>query len=135
MREWHQGADKESKFAPMIMAGGQLTTGIWGGDSGHGRSRCLDSLEPRIISCGFMTAPPRRAIRDIRQRYTWIIRMDNDNILRQRHKVTMERSVASVPYSAKDFQLEVLDRLAEMRNFAEALDESWNKKLQAVKEQ
>ena len=60
--------------------------------------------------------------------------MDNDNTLRQRHK-TVERSVASVPYSAKDFQLEVLDRLMEMRSFAEALDESWNKKLQAVKEQ
>ena len=61
--------------------------------------------------------------------------MDNDSILRQRHKVTMERSATNVPYSAKDFQLEVLDRLAEMRSFAEALDESWNKKLQAVKEQ
>ena len=60
--------------------------------------------------------------------------MDNDNILRQRHKA-VERSMASVPYSAKDFQLEVLDRLEEMRSFAEALDESWNKKLQAVKEQ
>jgi len=60
--------------------------------------------------------------------------MNDDNILRQRHRA-MERSVASVPYSAKDFQLEVLDRLAEMRSFAEALDESWNKKLQAVKEQ
>ena len=53
----------------------------------------------------------------------WIIRMDNDNILRQRHKA-VERSMASVPYSAKDFQLEVLDRLEEMRSFAEALDES-----------
>jgi hypothetical protein len=60
--------------------------------------------------------------------------MNDDNILRQRHKAAMERSGPSVPYSAKDFQLEVLDRLAEMRSFAEALDESWNKKLQAVKE-
>jgi hypothetical protein len=48
--------------------------------------------------------------------------MNDDNFLRQRHKATMERPVPSVPYSAKDFQLEVLDRLAEMRSFAEALD-------------
>ncbi len=47
----------------------------------------------------------------------------------------MERATLGNPYSAKDFQLEVLDRLAEMRSFAEALDQSWNKKLQAVKEQ
>lgn len=61
--------------------------------------------------------------------------MNDDNFLRQRHKPTMERAVPGIPYSAKDFQLEVLDRLADMRSFAEALDESWNKKLQAVKEQ
>ena len=60
--------------------------------------------------------------------------MNDDNILRQRHKA-MERATLGNPYSAKDFQLEVLDRLAEMQSFAEALDESWNKKLQAVKEQ
>jgi len=60
--------------------------------------------------------------------------MNDDNVLRQRHKA-MERAATNVPYSAKDFQLEVLDRLQEMRSFAEALDESWNKKFQAVKEQ
>ena len=60
--------------------------------------------------------------------------MNDDNVLRQRHKA-MERAAPNVPYSAKDFQLEVLDRLQEMRSFAEALDESWNKKFQAVKEQ
>ena len=71
----------------------------------------------------------------------------NDEILRQRQRGTVEKSPhlwqnrpemghpAGVPYSAKDFQFEVLDRLEEMRSFAEALDESWNKKLQAVKEQ
>jgi soluble cytochrome b562 len=60
--------------------------------------------------------------------------MNDDNILRQRQRA-MERPVPNVPYSAKDFQLEVLDRLQEMRSFAESLDESWNKKLQAVREQ
>jgi len=61
--------------------------------------------------------------------------MNGDNFLRQRHKASMEKSAPSVPYGAKDFQLEVLDRLEEMRTFAEGLDESWNQKLQAVREQ
>ena len=61
--------------------------------------------------------------------------MNDDNILKQRHRMAVERNALSVPYSAKDFQLEVLDRLEEMRSFAEALDESWNRKLQAVREQ
>ena len=61
--------------------------------------------------------------------------MNDDNILRQRHRVAVERPGPNAPYSTKDFQLEVLDRLQEMRSFAESLDESWNKKLQAVKEQ
>jgi len=60
--------------------------------------------------------------------------MNDDNNLRGR-RAGMERSATSVPYSAKDFQLEVLDRLEEMRSFTEALDSSWDKKLQAVKEQ
>jgi hypothetical protein len=61
--------------------------------------------------------------------------MNDENILRQRHRVSMERPVPSFPYSAKDFQIEILERLEEMRSFAEALDESWNTKLQAVKDQ
>jgi soluble cytochrome b562 len=46
-----------------------------------------------------------------------------------------ERPAPSVQYTAKDFQLEVLDRLEEMQGQAESLDESWNKKLETVKEQ
>jgi len=46
-----------------------------------------------------------------------------------------ERAAPSVQYTAKDFQFEVLDRLEEMQGQAESLDESWNKKLEAVKEQ
>ena len=42
---------------------------------------------------------------------------------------------APVQYTAKDFQLEVLDRLAEMQSVAESLEESWNQKLEAVKDQ
>lgn len=61
--------------------------------------------------------------------------MNDDNFLKQRHRVAIDRSAGSVPYNAKDFQLEILDRLEEMRSFAEALDQSWDKKLQAVREQ
>lgn len=42
--------------------------------------------------------------------------MNDDNILRQRHKA-LARAAPGIPYSAKDFQLEVLDGLAEMRSF------------------
>jgi hypothetical protein len=61
--------------------------------------------------------------------------MNDDSILRQRHRGSVDKSAVGIPYSAKDFQLEVLDRLEEMRSFAVALDQSWDKKLQAVKEQ
>jgi hypothetical protein len=61
--------------------------------------------------------------------------MNDDYILKQRHRGAVERSAGGIPYNAKDFQLEVLDRLEEMRSFAEVLDQSWNSKLQAVKEQ
>lgn len=44
-------------------------------------------------------------------------------------------TVAGSQYSAKDFQLEVLDRLAEVQEFAASLEQSWEKKLEAVKEQ
>ena len=55
---------------------------------------------------------------------------------RNRLRNGAERTAPSVQYTAKDFQLEVLDRLEEMRGRgAESLDESWNKKLEAVKEQ
>ena len=61
--------------------------------------------------------------------------MNDVNILKQRHRGSLDRPAVGIPYSAKDFQLEVLDRLEEMRSFAEALDQSWDRKLQAVKEQ
>lgn len=60
--------------------------------------------------------------------------MNDGNALRQRPRAG-EKSVVSVQYTAKDFQLEVLDRLAEMQSLAESLEESWDKKLEAVKEQ
>jgi hypothetical protein len=44
-------------------------------------------------------------------------------------------TVAGSQYSAKDFQLEVLDRLTEVQDFAASLEQSWEKKLEAVKEQ
>ncbi len=61
--------------------------------------------------------------------------MSDDTFARQRHRVVGERSAPIVPYSAKDFQLEVLDRLEEMQSLAQSLEESWSQKLEAVKEQ
>ena len=61
--------------------------------------------------------------------------MNDGNALRQRPRTGGEKSVVPVQYTAKDFQLEVLDRLAEVQNLAEAMEASWNQKLEAVKEQ
>jgi hypothetical protein len=47
----------------------------------------------------------------------------------------MERVVGASQYTSRDFQLEVLDRLAEMQEFATSLEQSWEKKLEAVREQ
>jgi len=62
--------------------------------------------------------------------------MNDENMLRPRHRAAADRSAPpSIPYSAKEFQLEVLDRLEEMRSFSDALEQSWDRKLQTVKEQ
>ena len=53
---------------------------------------------------------------------------------RQRHRGGVEKP-APVVYTAKDFQLEVLGRLAEMQSLAESLEETWDRKLEAVKDQ
>ena len=39
-----------------------------------------------------------------------------------------DKAAPVVPYTAKDFQLEVLGKLEEVQNLAEALEESWNSK-------
>lgn len=61
--------------------------------------------------------------------------MSEAAFVRQRQREVSERAAGSVPYTAKDFQLEVLDRLEEMQSFAEGLQITWEKKLDAVKEQ
>jgi hypothetical protein len=52
-----------------------------------------------------------------------------------RNRGGAEKAAAVVQYTAKDFQLEVLGKLAEVQNLAESLDASWNRKLEAVREQ
>jgi alkylhydroperoxidase family enzyme len=46
-----------------------------------------------------------------------------------------DKPATGTQYTAKDFQLEVLDRLEEMHVVTESMEESWGKKLEAVKEQ
>ena len=53
---------------------------------------------------------------------------------RMRQRTVLEKT-AAVQYTAKDFQLEVLDRLTEMQNAAVSLEEAWDQKLEAVKDQ
>jgi soluble cytochrome b562 len=66
---------------------------------------------------------------------TWTIRMHEDSVLNRVKSRCVDRTIAGTQYTARDFQLEVLERLAEMQEFATSLEESWEKKLEAVKEQ
>ena len=61
--------------------------------------------------------------------------MSDATVLNRQRIRSAERPSAGTQYTAKDFQLEVLDRLEEMQEAAQSLDESWNRKLEAVKEQ
>ena len=61
--------------------------------------------------------------------------MNEVNSLRQRRGAGSDRPALPSQYTARDFQLDVLDRLEDMRSFAEGLEESWDKKLAVVKEQ
>jgi hypothetical protein len=53
---------------------------------------------------------------------------------RQRHRAG-DKPAQAAQYTAKDFQLEVLDKLAEMQSLAGSLEESWSHKLEAIREQ
>jgi soluble cytochrome b562 len=61
--------------------------------------------------------------------------MNETTMLTRQRSRSPEKPASGVPYTAKDFQLEVLDRLAEMQAFALSLEESWTKKLEAVRDQ
>lgn len=61
--------------------------------------------------------------------------MNETTVLNRAKNRGAERTAPAGPYTAKDFQLEVLDRLEEMQAFATALEGTWNRKLESVKEQ
>ncbi len=66
----------------------------------------------------------------------WIIRYE-------RRELSVQAAVSgggregwdAAQYTAKDFQFEVLDKLAEMHDLAESLQENWSNQLKAVKEE
>lgn len=59
---------------------------------------------------------------------------DDCAVSRLRQRGSAEKTPV-VPYSAKEFQLEVLGKLAEAQSLAESLEERWNRKLEALREQ
>ena len=61
--------------------------------------------------------------------------MNDDYPGRARHHSGADKGPVATQYTAKDFQLEVLGRLGEMQDVTESLEESWNKKLEAVRDQ
>lgn len=61
--------------------------------------------------------------------------MNDATILNRQRTRSGEKAAPGTQYTAKDFQLEVLDRLEEMQGLATGLEESWDQKLEAIKEQ
>jgi len=59
---------------------------------------------------------------------------DENSFTRARPRAVAEKA-APIQYTAKDFQLEVLSKLEEVQSLAESLEESWDRKLEAVKDQ
>lgn len=61
--------------------------------------------------------------------------MNEENLLnRQRRRWSAQRATPAEQYTAKDFQLEVLDKLAEMESLAHSLEDNWRKDLKATQE-
>jgi len=62
--------------------------------------------------------------------------MNEDSYLnRQRRRWSAERAVPAEQYTAKDFQLEVLDKLADVESLAHSIEENWRRDLKTVQEQ
>src|SRR5581483_3389070 len=118
-----------------ILAGGRRKTGACWDDSAGEASACRGWRERRHTFCGCTTARRRRDIPDTRRRCTWTIHMHEDGAWNRAKNRSVDRPMTGSQYTARDFQLEVLDRLAEMQEFATALEGSWEKKLEEVKEQ
>jgi len=61
--------------------------------------------------------------------------MNEENSLNRLRSRAGEKTNAGTQYTTKDFQLEVLGQLAELQNFAEALEQNWREELKAIRDQ
>src|ERR1700676_4931975 len=60
--------------------------------------------------------------------------MSEDSVGTRPRRASMDKAAPVLPYTAKDFQLEVLGKLEEVQSLAESLEDSWNSKLEATQE-
>jgi hypothetical protein len=60
--------------------------------------------------------------------------MSEDFVGTRPRRAGTDKAAPVVPYTAKDFQLEVLGKLEEVQNLAESLEESWSSKGDTVQE-
>jgi hypothetical protein len=61
--------------------------------------------------------------------------MNDDCITgRPRQRAGVEKAAPALPYTAKDFQLEVLGKLEEVQDLTESFEQSWNNKLEIMQE-
>ncbi len=62
--------------------------------------------------------------------------MNEDTLLnRLRHRASADKTLTSGPYTAKDFQLEVLSELAELHELSEVTQRNWREELKVIKDQ
>jgi len=60
--------------------------------------------------------------------------MSEDGVGTRPRRAGAEKVAPVVPYTAKDFQLEVLGKLEEVQDLAESLKESWSSRLESAQE-
>ena len=124
---WPQVSLMRWRFGHTIMDGALPTIGIFWDDSARRRSDCRGWRGPRITFCGCMTIVAARYSRYAAALHVDYPLMNEDcGVSRLRHRVA-RRKPAVVQYTAKDFQLEVLGKFAEVQNLAESLEEAWNR--------
>jgi hypothetical protein len=61
--------------------------------------------------------------------------MSEEGLLNRLRSRAGEKASGGVQYTTKDFQLEVLGQLAELQNYAEAIEKNWREEVKAIKDQ
>ena len=118
----------------MILGGVRRTIGICWDDSERGRLPCRDWDGRRHYFLRlYDSSSPATLLALFGGAACGLSFMHEDSVLNRAKGVGGMGTVQDSQYTAKDFQLEVLDRLEEMQEFCGGSDRAWERKLEAVK--